>query len=176
MIIRVPLLLQQSIAVIHRLDIRGTRNVDPAGEPTEGYDPTFNEPIVFTEPTTLKRESSRREHPPIRIPCQMELLTEEKLKELGVGDAPISNLMLVLHRKDLEALGLLDSNQETILKKGDRLSHLEQFGGAVGTITKKFADDGLYFNEVRGSSWGFGPTGYDLEIITLTDRREAPTT
>jgi len=175
MIIRVPLLLQKSVAVIHRLSIEATSNVDPAGEPDEGYDYTFNEPIVYTDPVTQERTGSRREFSPVYIPCQVEALTEERLKEFAVGDDPVSDFILVFHRQDLRNLGLLDSNQEVVIKKGDRLSRLEQYGAPRGTVTKLFADPGLYIHQMRGASWGFGPTGYDLELALLTRRREAPT-
>jgi hypothetical protein len=175
MIIRVPLLLQKTIAVIHRLNIRVTRNTDPDGEPDEGYDPTFREAIVYTDTTTLERTSARREYIPVRIPCQVEAMTEERLKEFAVGDDPIANFILVFHRKDLNELCLLDANQEVVIKKGDRLSHFEQYGAVEGKVTKRFADPGLYVHEMRGASWGFGPTGYDLELCSLTRRRTAPT-
>lgn len=173
MIIRVPLLLQKTIAVIHRLSIEETRNTNPIGEPVEGYDPTFREPIVYTDTSTQQRVTSRREMSPIYVPCQVEALTEERLREMGVGNDPVSDFVLVFHRKTLAEMHLLDQDQEVMIKKGDRLSHFEQFGAPRGVVTKRFADPGLFIHEIRGASWGFGPTGYDLEIALLTRRREA---
>jgi hypothetical protein len=173
-IIRVPLLLQKSVAVIHRLDIAATRTFDPVGEDTSGYDSTFREPIAYDDPVTDTRKSSRRERPIVRIPCQVENLTEERLRELRIGDASVSSIMLVFHRKDLGNLGLLDENQEVVIKKGDRVSALEQYGAPVGTVSKRFADPGLFIHEIQGRSFGFGPSGYDLEVAILSDRREGP--
>lgn len=174
MIIRVPLLLQPSIAVIHRLDVAATRNANPPGESYSGYDETLLESVVYdqNENSPDIRKDARKELAPIRIPCQIETLTDETLRELAVGDAPVTDIYFVFHRKDLENLGLLDENRDVIIKKGDRISHLERYGAAVGTITKTFSDPGLYIYEMRSKSWGFGPDGYDLEIALTTKRRE----
>jgi hypothetical protein len=91
---------------------------------------------------------------------------------MAIGDAPITNISFVFHREDLENLGLLDSNRDVMLKKGDRISHLEKYGAPVGTISKNFSDPGLYIYEMRSRSWGFGPDGYDLEIALTTKRTE----
>lgn len=174
MIIRVPLLLQPSIAVIYRLDIKSTRNANPPGEDNVGYDETLLEPIAYdkNENTPDLRIDSRKELAPIRVPCQVETLTDETLRELAIGDAPVTDIYFVFHRKTLEELGLLDENRDVIIKKGDRISHLERYGAAIGTKTKTFSDPGLYIYEMRSKSWGFGPDGYDLEIALTTKRRE----
>ena len=174
MIIRVPLLLQKTIAVVHRLDIQATRSFDPVGEDTSGYDPTFREPIVYQDPVTAIRESSRHERPAVRIPCQVENMSEERRRQLAIGDAAVSNILLVFHRRDLEQMGLLDADQEVVIKKGDRVSRLEQFGAPPGRTVKRLAPPGLFITEMRGASFGFGPTGYDLELAILSDRREGP--
>jgi hypothetical protein len=173
-IIRVPLLLQKSVAVIHRLHIEGTRDEDPPGEGNIGYDETLREPIVYDQNTNSPdtRQKARQELSETRVPCQVEVLTDEALRELGVGDAPITNMIFVFHRKDLEFLGLLDTNRDILLKKGDRISHLEKYGTTIGTISKTFADPGLYIYEMRAGSWGFGPDGYDLELALTSKRAE----
>ena len=70
MIIRVPLLLQQSIAVIHQLSIKATRLHNPDGEDDYGYDETLREPIVY-EKAVAGRTDSRQEYNEIKIPCQI---------------------------------------------------------------------------------------------------------
>ena len=174
MIIRVPLLLQKAVAVIHRLDITSTWNVNPPGEKTTGYSHTFDEPIVYdtSEVAPNTRTSARTEMAAVRIPCQVEILTDEELRQIALGDDPITNLSLILHRRDLERLGLLDSNRDVLLKKGDRISCLERYGAASGTVVKSFANPGLYVLEVRSGSWGFGPDGYDLERVITFRRKE----
>ena len=141
MIIRVPLILQPVIAVIHRLDVKGTRQHDPEGVATSGYDEVLQEPITYNTPTGTKVDS-RREFAPIKVPCQLENLTDEQLDQMITGDTPVSNMVLVFHRADLERLGLLDSNRNTIIKKGDRVEHLERANGAAGAVVKKFTAPG----------------------------------
>jgi hypothetical protein len=170
MIVRVPLLLQRSVAVIHRLSIGATRDHMPPGDVVEGYDPTFQEPIVYTE--GAERVSSRTELAPVRIPCQVEMMTEERLRQYVGGADPVTNMVLVFHRYDLDNLGLLDGNREVVLKKGDRIEELERYGGAPGNTIKRFTDPGLFIWEVRSASWGFGPDGYDLELAFTSKRRE----
>lgn len=170
MIIRVPLVLQSSVAVIYRLDVKATRQADPEGEATSGYDETLREPIAYTG-TGGDREDSRREFAVIRVPCQVEIMTDEKLREMVTGNDPVSNMVFVFHRADLERLGLLNTNRDVILKTGDRIEGLERFGGAVGAKTKTFEAPGLFIHQMQSRSWGFGPDGYDLELALISDRR-----
>jgi hypothetical protein len=99
-------------------------------------------------------------------------MDEERLRQLGVGDDPVTNTVFVLHRKDLETKGLLDTNKEVVLKKGDRIDSIERFGSAVGMKVKVFKDPGLYVWQVRSGSWGFGPDGYDLELLITSNRAQ----
>lgn len=171
MVFRVGLILQPSVAVIHRLDIKGTRQVDPEGEATSGYDEVLREPVAYTN-TAGQRQDSRRELAAIRVPCQVENMTDEKLKEMVMGNDGVYSIMLVFHRTHLERMGLLDNNRDIILKTGDRISGLERYGTSGRFPIKKFKEPGLFIKEMRSRSWGFGPDGYDLEIAILTDRSE----
>lgn len=170
--IRVPLILQPSLAVVHRLSVEATRNADPEGPETTGYDETLREPISYEQGHEVL--DTRREMAPIRVPCQIETLSFEALRQLRLGDAPISNMVFVFHRRDLERLGLLDSNRDVVLKKGDRISAIERHG-APGVRSKSLKEPGLFVFEMRPRSWGFGPDGYDLELAIMSDRREAAT-
>lgn len=171
MVIRVGLVLQPSVAVIHRLDVKATRQANPEGEATSGYDEVLREPIAYTG-TSGQREDSRKEFAAIRVPCQVEVLSDEKLREMVTGNDPVSNMILVFHRSSLDRLGLLDADRTVILKTGDRIEGLERYGGAVGAMTKRFAPPGIFIHEMRSRSWGFGPDGYDLEIALISERRK----
>lgn len=171
MIIRVPLVLQPSVAVIHRLDVKATRQHDPAGDDASGYDEVLREPITYND-ASGNRVDSRRELAEIRVPCQVEVLSDEKLREMVTGDDSVSNMIFVFHRLHLEQAGLLDSNRNVVLKKGDRISQIERFGAPTGTVTKKLEPPGLYVWEMRSASWGFGPDGHDLELAIMQKRRE----
>lgn len=175
MIIRVPLVLQKTIAVIYPLDVTGTRAHDPVGPDTSGYDEILREPIVYND-VGGSRVDSRQELPPIRIPCQVENMTDEQLKEEVSGDVPVSNMILIFHRADLERLSLLDSNRNVIIKKGDRVSSFERYGAPIGTVVKTLTEPGLYIHEMRSRSFGFGPDGHDLEFALLAERKHGAST
>jgi hypothetical protein len=164
--IRVPLLFPVQ-ASIYRLDIQATWNVDPVGPKTEGYDYLYREPVI--ERDTGAREVTRVESGSVLVPCQVEMQTFEQLQAAFGGDNAATDTALVLHRKDLAQLSLLDSNNKCILKPGDRIDHLEKNGQTVLTWVKP-----MYVYEVRPRSWGFGPTGYDLEILYTTYRSHNP--
>ena len=160
--IRVPLLFPVD-AVIYRLDIQATWAEDPPGPADSGYDPYYREPII--DHTAGVRTVTREESSAITVPCQVEMQTFEQLQAAFGGDNAATDTALVLHRKDLTKLSLLDSDNKCIFKPGDRIDHLEKNGNTVLTWEKE-----MFVYEVRPKSWGFGPTGYDLEILYTTHR------
>ena len=171
--IRVPLLLQKSIAVIHRLDVTATRALDPPGESTVGYDEILNEPIKYDSGPGTPILASRQELSPVRVECQVEAPTFEQLQQHGPGIVENTVLVLVLHRKNLKDLSLLDpTTGKPLIKKSDRVSAIEKFG-FPGTVLQPLAAPGLFVYEVRPGSWGFGD-GHDLELVFLEDRARTP--
>jgi hypothetical protein len=174
MAIRVPLLLQKSTAVIYRLDTVSTQAFDPPGEATAGYNSLLSEPIAYDSGAGTARLDSRRELPPVRVPCQVEVPSFEALQQYGPGIVENTVLILVTHRQDLQNLGLLDPiTNSPKLKKHDRVSAIERFGAVAGISQQKLASPGLFVFEVRPASWGFGPEGHDLELLFLEDRAKA---
>lgn len=164
-------MLERSTAVIHRLDRTATQAVDPPGTPAAGYDPVFRTTVVYDDAGTGARTDSRRELPVLRAPCQVEMYTEDRLRQAFTGQVPSSNLALVFWRYDLERLGLLDAaTREFVVRVDDRVSALENT--RTGAVTRSLGPNGtgLFIFEVRAASHGFGPDGYDLEIIYLNDR------
>jgi hypothetical protein len=168
--IRVGLLLERVAAVIHRLDVAGTRSFDPPGPKSSGYSSAFREPVVFDDAATGARTSARRELAPVRVPCQVESRTFEQLRQELGGDVPSSALVLVTHRKDLDALGLIDATSRAVsISVGDRVSAIERYG-QPGSVVRPITAPGLYVFHVLPASWGFGPDGHDLELIFLQER------
>ncbi|HUW09865.1 MAG TPA: hypothetical protein VM537_09045 [Anaerolineae bacterium] len=166
MAIRVPLIAPVS-AAIYRLDIQGTWATDPPGSPTEGYNYLLREPVVSR--TAGVRTVTRAEMAVVLVPCQVEVQSYQQLSSTFGGDSAVTEIALVTHRRDLESLSLLDANRHCILKPGDRISHIERTGRTVQTFNKP-----LYIYEIRPKSWGFGPDGYDLEVIYTTYRSSDP--
>lgn len=170
--LRIPLVLNRVVAVIHRLDVAATRAFAPPGRPS-GYSSAFRSPVQYDDATSGARSSSRRESAPVRVPCQMESRSFEQLrKELG-GDVPASAVVLVCHRKDLARLALIDvATKRVSIRKGDRVSAVERFGSPVGTAALPLAGEGLYIFHVLPAGFGLGPDGYDLELLYCHERPE----
>lgn len=166
MSVRVPLIAPVT-AVIYRLNIPATWDVDPPGTPSAGFDYLYREPVVSR--SSGVRTVTRVEMDPVYVPCQVETMSFEQLQATFGGDNAATDVALVTHRRDLANLGLLDANNTCLLKPSDRIGSLQKNGTTILTYTKP-----LYVYEVRPRSWGFGPTGYDLEILYTTHRSADP--
>jgi hypothetical protein len=164
--IRVPLVLETTDAVIHRLDISSTKTVGPYTGASGGYDQTFREPRVFDKANA--RQESTLYLPAVRVPCQVEVADFERLQQLFQGDVPTTALTLVLSRIDLERLGLIDtSTGRPVFNVNDKVTQFERFGKIIRTFVEP-----LYVWQVQPASWGFG-NGYDLELLHCGDREKA---
>jgi hypothetical protein len=79
-------LINPFLAELARLDTAATAaDPDGAGPLTSGYDPDFKETVVLPA-----AGSARREQPPIRLQCQVEIGTFEALQQLASGASPNS--------------------------------------------------------------------------------------
>ena len=165
-LMRVPL-ISPVTAVIYRLDIEATWDVDPAGALTEGFDYLLREPVIeHTDGGGGTRTSTRQEMAAVSVPCQYEVQSFERLNATFPGNDAVTENVLVLHRKDLAALSLLDATtNKCLFKPGDRIDHLEKNGTTILVFDKP-----LYVYQVMPRSWGFGPTGYDLELLYTSFR------
>ena len=163
---RVPLIFPTAV-VIARLDVPTTRSQDPPGSAhDEGYDDILREPIIYKHAVTGDRTSPRQELASITIPCQPENATVEELNLVATGNDPMTDAVFVLHRRNLKKLGLIDASTGLcLLKYGDRIVSLTKRSRVVRTWLKP-----LYICQVLPRSHGFGPDGYDLEIVYTTHR------
>ena len=64
----------------------------------------------------------RREHPPVRVPCQVEPETLDALRMTPSGNTPQSSVDLVFHFRDLERLALVDATTGEALIRTRNLS------------------------------------------------------
>lgn len=175
---RAPLLFP-SLLKVSRLDIVATERVDPdgpAGPLTSGYDPDLREPVVYTD-ASGSRASSVRYKPPVLIPCQVEIKKFEELRQVFGGDAPITEMVFVLHNKDLVRMGLLKcgsgcgTDGTLKLKTNDRIDAVLCRRKRVPNIDLK---EDLYIFRIDPGSWGMGPSGTDLKIVYTTNRPALP--
>lgn len=173
----VPLLLEISLAVIHRLDPMSTKNLTPYNGATSGYDKDYREAVTFDleQDEELVRTLARVELPELRVPCQVEPVRFDQLKQIFSGDTPDTEFQLVFHRNDLRRAGLLDLETGLpLVRKNDRVSRIEA-RARPGRATLTFPDPGVYIYEIRPGSFGFGVDGYDLHIAYLHSHERGTT-
>ena len=100
------------IAELHRLDTQAMALGDAGAGVPPGYDDDFKEPILVDTDDDGVGEPFRREHPPVRVPCQVEPEAFEALRMATSGNTPRSSFDLIFHFRDLERLGLVASFQD----------------------------------------------------------------
>lgn len=116
-------------------------------------------------------ERIRIEHPPVRIPCQVEPKSFEELRMLGSGNSPRSLIDLIFHFRDLEQLDLVDAaSGDALLRPGDRLGGIYDLcGDLIQTIR---TPPGLYITESRPIGFGLNlmKPSRNLLMVTFEDR------
>jgi hypothetical protein len=164
----VPLVNALVAIVVERLDIEATRLKDPPGSPSVGYSPEQRAPYPYHDPTTGDLTDTRQYQAEVRIPCQWEVQTWERLAKDFAGDAPDSNNVFVAHHAELSLLGLMDSDGAYHINKGDRITAIEK-NGIPGAVVRPL-DGYLYIFEVQPRGQGFGDLAHDLALIYTTRR------
>jgi hypothetical protein len=146
------------LAELVRLDTRATAETDPdgAGPLDRGYDPDFKESVLVDTNDDGVGERVRLEHPPVRLPCQVEPDAFDALRMLAAGNTPRSRIELVFHFTDLEREGLVDAGTgDALVRPGDRLAALYDTAGALVQAVR--TPPGLYATEAR-------PIGFGLDL------------
>lgn len=142
-------LINAFAAELAQLDTGATAtDPDGTGPRTAGYDADFQETVLVPS-ASGRGQDARREKPPIRIPCQVEVQAFGELTELLTGNSPRSHLLLVFHFDDLDQLGLVDpTTGDARLRVGDRLVGIRDVrtGDLVQAIR---TPPGLYLTEAQ---------------------------
>jgi len=160
-------LINPFLAELARLDTVATAaDPDGPGPLTSGYDPDFKETVVI--PTPVGGQDARREQPPIRLRCQVEVGTIEALQQLASGASPNSKVTLVFHFSDLEQIGLVDPDTgDALLRVNDRLVAIRDLAGNLVQAVR--TPPGLYATEVQPQSFGLGLCR-NLLLVTFDER------
>lgn len=160
-------LINAFLAELARIDTVATAaDPDGAGTLTSGYDSDFKETVVIDDGAA--RRDARREMPPIRIPCQVEVGVFEALQQLAAGASPNSLVTLVFHFRDLERLGLVDpASSDALLRVNDRLVAIHDQAGRLVQAVR--TPPGLYATEVQPQSFGLG-RARNLLLVTFQER------
>jgi len=164
------------LAEIHRLDTASIATEDPdgSGPLSSGYDEDFKESVFVDTDDDGLGEAVRREHPAVRIPCQIESQTFEQLRMFASGNAPGTTLDLVFHFKDLERMELVDSaTGDALLRPGDRLGAIYDMAGVLVQSIK--TPPGLYVHETSPIGFGLNRTRprRNLLVVAFKDRLQA---
>jgi hypothetical protein len=147
-----------------RLDARAMAEGAP------DVDPDFREPrVIASEPDGVGTRV-RHELPPVRVPCQVEPESFEALHMVGAGNEPESKVRIVVHFRDLEALGLVDpATGRARLQPGDRMTGFYDRTGALVQLTD------LHVTEARPIGFGFGLLRPRRNLLLLVLERRAAT-
>ena len=161
------------VAELYRLD-RGPFVPAPGPTPDpRAFDDDFKEGVLVDEDDDGLSERVRREHPPVRLPCQVEADTYEALARAAAGHAPRSIFKLVLHFADLEREGLVEpSTGEARVRVGDRLGAIYDKAGALVQAVR--TPPGLYVTEARPTGWGLDPVRPTRNLLLLTRGDRSP--
>ena len=164
------------LAELHRLDTQATAIEDPDGAgPLEGgYDPDFKESVLVDPDSDGIGEPIRKEHPFVRVPCQVEPKVFDELRMFASGNAPRSHIDLVFHFKDLERMGLVDkATGDALIRPGDRLSAIYDKTGEL--VQQIRTPPGLYVTEARPIGFGLCRTRprRNLLLVSFSDRQQA---
>jgi len=153
------------LAELHRLDTVAMATQAP------GYDDDFKEPALVDADGDGVGELFRREHPPVRVPCQVEPETLDALRMTPAGDTPQSTIDLVFHFRDLERLALVDSvTGEALIRVSDRLGALLDTTGQLVWAVR--TPPGLYVTEARHAGFGLfrRRPRRNLLVLSFSDR------
>ena len=150
------------IAELHRLD---TQAMAP------DYDEDFKEPVLVDSDDDGVGEPFRREHPPVRVPCQVEPEALDALRMTPSGNTPRSSVDLVFHFRDLERMGLVDAaTGEALIRTSDRLGALYDAAGQLVWAVR--TPPGLYVTEARHAGFGLfrRRPRRNLLVVSFSDR------
>lgn len=164
-------LINPFVAVLGLLDTVATAaDPDGAGPETSGYDDIFDEPIVYddSDETTNERIDARKETQ-VRVPCQVETAQVDRLDMSFSGDMPDNAIRLVFHFCDLERLGLIDSDNNATIKKGDRLIEIRR---ACNDTLEQTMRTPIYATHVRPASFGLSSHRRNLLIVLFEEREK----
>src|SRR5690606_35219590 len=153
------------MAGLHRLD---TQAMAP------DYDEEFKEPVLVDSDDDGVGEPFRREHPPVRVPCQVESEAFEALRMATSGNTPRSSFSLVFHFRDLERLGLVDAaTGDALIRPSDRLGALYARVGELVQAVR--TPPGRYVTEARPIGFGLHRRrpSRNLLLVSFQDRAAA---
>ena len=151
------------------VDIAQVDTVATAAVADGGYDDVFREPKIVPPASGSGRGTISREEVTYTYKCQIEPETFEALEEMLTGKSPNSEITIVMHYRDLEVDGLLDSSGKPLLRTGDRFVQVKHYrtGAVIEVIPNP---PGLFVVQVRSGGFGLSSLERNLLFVTFEER------
>lgn len=144
-------LINKFVAVIMRLDTAATAAVIGGG-----YDKEFDAVIPVDDGSQLGL-TSRREMAELRLNAQLDRKSWGEQMQTRGGRQIAADIVLVFHWPDLENAGLIGTDGEPLLKKGDRIAKIET---VMGTVEATFDyPPGMFITDFERAGHGQAPFG-----------------
>jgi len=163
-------LIQRFLVGIYRLDTEATSLV--AGG---GYDPVFGEALPAAN-GSQEGAPSRREHPVVELPCQVDRRDWDQDRINAGGHDPDIELMLTLHFKDLEAAGLVHSATgfvgNPMIGPGDRIGYIKRTSGLM-VVKFPGPPGGVYVVQPEQAGFGLHCMGVPQRNLLILHCRSA---
>jgi hypothetical protein len=164
-------LIHPQLAEIFQLDtVLTAADTDGAGPLTSGYDPFLREPIKAQAASGEgPGVTQRKEKSTLRVKCQVEISTYDRLRPTFQGNDPDADLAVVFHFKDLEKAGLVDAHGEPAFRIGDRLNAFYTWRPVKLIWTLR---PSLFVKEVQPQSLGLTSRTRNLLVVTFGSRQQ----
>jgi len=144
-------LIQKFVIDIARLNEAATAAVVGGG-----YDSDFHEALPVPDGTQTGA-SSKRYHDVDTLPCQLDRENWGRVVETRGGENIKADIVVVLHRPDLERLGLLNTAGQPVFKRGDRVIEIRNRKGGV---EEQFDDPpGMFVDDMDTAGHGLAAFG-----------------
>jgi hypothetical protein len=154
------------VAEFYQLDTAATAASPTGTSLVSGFDPDFRTPLKVVQSSTDQIGiTTRVESGPVLIPVQIEPAMLDKLQMMTSGESPESRVSMIAHYRDLESLGLVDSDGRPTIRKRDRLARIL----TVRNELVEVLNPALYVVECQNRGYGFGESR-NLLMIMLEQR------
>lgn len=144
-------LIQQMKVSIARLDEAATAAVVGGG-----FDPDFHEALPVDD-GTQEGATSKRYHTAVTLTCQLDRDNWGRVIETRAGENIEADIIVVLHRSELEKMGLLDAGAQPVFRRGDKIIDIKD---KKGNIQEVFDDPpGMFIDDMDTAGHGLAAFG-----------------
>ena len=131
-----------------------------------GYDDIFGGYKPISD-ASQEGQSPRREKAPVTLPCQLRRPGNWGGQVMSPGGSEErADLIIALHKPDLEAAGLVNSDNSPVFQAGDRIARIEN---KLGEVEEAFPNPpGLFIVDVERGGFGLNFGGVArMNLVSL---------